>query len=70
MLFRSVIPREREGTIAIARIFRLDGEPRTHHPMCPTYPGKPLSENAVCGDCIYGVEIERKYRENLSKEAP
>ncbi len=60
---RLVIPRDKPGTIPIARIFRIDGQPQTHHPMCPTYPGEPLSENAICADCIYGVEIERKYRE-------
>ena len=65
---RIVIPPDKPGTIPIARIFRLDGQPRSHHPMCPTYPGKPLSENAICCDCIYGVMIERNYREKIEAE--
>jgi hypothetical protein len=66
MTERISIPRDLSGTIPIARIFRLDGSSRTHHPLCPTCPGAPLAENAICGDCIYGIEAERKYRDNNS----
>lgn len=52
---RLTIPSDKPGTLPIARIFRLDGQPRRHYPKCPTYPGEPLSENAICADCIYGV---------------
>ena len=43
------------ATLPLARFVRDDGKPRMHVPRCPSHPGEPLSENAVCGDCIYGA---------------
>ena len=43
------------ATLPLARFVRDDGKPRTHVPRCPSHPGEPLSENAVCCDCIYGA---------------
>jgi hypothetical protein len=49
--------RQPDGTaveLPVANIEREDGQPRTHHPRCPTRPGAPLDAGTICCDCIYG----------------
>lgn len=43
------------ATLPLARFVRDDGQPRRHVPRCPSHPGEPLPEDAVCCDCIYGA---------------
>lgn len=46
---------QRLATIPLARIVRDDGQPRRHHPRCPTRPGELLGDHTICCDCIHGA---------------
>ena len=47
---------------------KLCDYPVTRAGVKGTCDAKPLSENAICCDCIYGVMIERNYREKIEAE--